>query len=196
VVRGSVTYGLAPGTPATITIPQLQFIEPERSFPADCGAARLRLDSPELHFAQLDPYNERRLVRTLIVRFDRGRFVERAKSNEQFRLDLEAKLTGENPHPIEHRAPRQPGRLTALFEQASFVGDPVTATIDAEFELSAYSGNRAGTVFLASSMTRMASALVAQSKELDFEAVLEVTMTIGLLADLLQSWKNLAETIQ
>jgi hypothetical protein len=193
-VRGTVSYGAA-GGPTTITIGQLQFIRPERTFPADCAIARVRLDSPELHFAQLDPYNEQRMVRALVVRYDRSRFVERAKSNEQFRVDLEEKLTG----PVqtsEHRASRKPGHLTSLCDKAKFDGDPVTAIIDAEFDLVSYSSGRAGMVFLVSSQNQLASALIARSEELMFDPTLEVTMTTALLADLLLSWKTLAETIE
>ena len=194
-VKGTVSYGVA-GAPTTITIAQLQFVEAARSFPADCGVARVRHGSPELHFAQLDPYDDKRLVRTLVVRWERGRFIERAKSNEPFRLTLETRLTSDTPDPIEHRAPRQQGVLTELFNQARFAGEPVTAMIDAEFDMSSYSGGRAGMVFLRASTNQLASALVAQSKELYFEPALEVTLTTALLADLLLSWKNVAETIQ
>jgi hypothetical protein len=183
------------GAPTTITIAQLQFIEPERTFPADCAVARMRLDSPELHFAQLDPFNEKRLVRTLVARYERHRFVERAESNEQFRLDLEKKLSGD-AEPIEHRAPRKPGYLTSLFEEARFEGEPVTALVDAEFDMVSYSSGRAGMVFLRTSQNQLASALIARAAELFFEPALEVTMTTALLADLLISWKNVAETIQ
>jgi hypothetical protein len=194
-VRGTVSYGGA-GAPTTVTIGQLQFVRPERTFPADCAVARLRLDSPELHFAQLDPYNERRMVRALVVRFERGRFIERAKSNEQFRLDLEEKLTASPAHPSEHRVPRIPGRLTSLFDSAKFEGDAVTAIVDAEFDLVSYSGGRAGMVFLVASQNQIASALIARSDELFFDPALEVVMTATLLADLLISWKDLVGQIQ
>jgi hypothetical protein len=193
-VRGTVSYGVA-GAPSTITIAQLQFVRPERTFPADCGIARLRLDSPELHFAQLDPFDEKRIARTLIARFDRSRFVELAKAQEAFRDDLEGKLTGPLSHPSERRAPRKAGHLTKLFEEARFAGESVTAIIDADFEMVSYALGRAGMVFLATSQNQLASALVAHSPEVVFDPVLEVTMTTALLADLLLSWKNLAESL-
>jgi hypothetical protein len=194
-VKGTVTYGVA-GAPTIISIGQLQFVRPERTFPADCAAARLRLEAPELHFAQLDPFNEKRMVRALIVRFERGRFVERIKANEKFRLELEEKLAQPITQGTDHRAPRQVGRLTRIFEEAAFVGDPpLTAIVDAEFDLVSYSNGRAGMIFLVTSQNQLASALIARAEEIPFDPALEVTMTIGLLADLLLSWKNLGETI-
>jgi hypothetical protein len=197
-VRGTLSY--VAGGPTTITLAQLQFIEPERVFPADCGGVRLRLESPELHFAQLDPYQETSFVRTLVVRFERGRFVERAKANEQFRLDLEEKLKAK-PDPIEHRAPRTAGRLTELFDralEARSKGEPEpppTALVDAEFDMMSYSGGRASVVLLAASQLHLAAALNARASEVFFDPILEVTMTTALLADLLISWKKIAESI-
>jgi hypothetical protein len=81
-------------------------------------------------------------------------------------------------------------------ENARFSGEPITALIDAEFDLMSYAGGRAGMVFLRASQNRLASALIAQAKELHFEPALEVTMTAAMLADLLLSWKNMAETMQ
>ncbi len=193
-VRGTVNYHPT-GGPTTITIGQLQFIHPERTFPAEAGAARLRFDSPELHFAQLDPYDQKRLVRVLVVRVERSRFVERAKANEQFRITLEERLSGPKLEPLEHRGERNPGALSKIFEEARFSGDAATAVIDAEFDLVSYSGGRAGMVMLVTSQNQMASALIAKSKELQFEPAIEVTLTTALLADILLSWKNLAESI-
>lgn len=187
-VRGTVSYGVA-GAPTTITIGQLQFVRPERSFPADCGAARLRLGSPELHFAQLDPFNDQRMVRALILRFERHRFVERAKANEPFRLDVEKQVEAQKP-----TGKRQSGEFAELFSKAKLDGS--TGMIDAEFDLISYSGGRAGLVALATPQNQLASALVARSNQLFFEPVVEVTMTTALLADLLLSWKTLAESIQ
>jgi hypothetical protein len=155
----------------------------------------LRFDSPEVHFGQLDPYNENRLVRSLTIRFERGRFVERATANEPFRSALEQALTSTPSPPHEHRAPRRAGYLSDLMARARFDGEPVTALVDAEFDLLSHSGGRAGMVILVTSQNQLASAIAARADELHFEPALEVTMTAALLADLLLSWKNLAETI-
>ena len=190
VVRGTVSYGTA-GAPTTITIGQLQFVQAEKTFPADCAEARVRFGTPELHFAQLDPYDDERIVRAVVVRFDRNRFVERARSNETFRVDLEEKLVAQKPSEV-----RTPGRLTELFDRAArSKGERATAIIDAEFDLISWSGGRAGMVFLVASQNQLASALIARSPELHFEPALEVTLTIVLLADILLSWKNLGEKL-
>jgi len=194
-IRGTVTYGVA-GAPTTIKLPQLQFIHAERTFPADCAAARVRLESPELHFAQVNPFDDKHIVRALIVRFSRHRFVERATANELFRTDLEQKLTAETAETAGHFAKRRPGFFTSLFQAAHFVGEPRTGIVEAEFDLISYSGGRAGMVVLATSQNQLASALIARAEELFFEPVVEVTMTTALLADLLLSWKTVAESIK
>lgn len=184
-VTGAVSYG-PPGSPSTITLGPLMSVEPDRTFAADCGFARLRLNTPELHFGQLDPYQERSLLRAVIVRFDRRRFVERVKASESFRNNLEALLSPS----------RTAGELSALFESARFPAKPAVVTIDAEFEVSSYSGGRASMVFLTASQAVIAAALKAQAREVHFDPTLEVTMTSALLADVLLSWKNLAETLR
>jgi hypothetical protein len=186
-LRAAVSY--ASGGPATITLAQLQFARAERAFPADCAIARMRLDSPELHFAQLDPYNDKRIVRAVVVRYDRDRFVERARANEPYRIQLAERLRADGRYP-------DPGSFGRRFEAASFEGDSITALIDAEFELASWSGGRAGMIFLIASQNELASVIVSRAEELYFNPELEVTMTTVLLADLFLSWKTLAESIQ
>ncbi len=188
VVRATISYG-AGGAPTTFSISSLQFTRAERTFAADCGIARMRLDSPELHFAQLDPRHDGTILRAVMVRFDVDRFVERAKANEKFRLDLEQKLAD-----LGRRG--EPGRRSKLFEQATFKGDTaMTALLDAEAEMISWSGGRAGMVFLAASQNELHSAIQSHAAELLFTPELEVTVTTVVLADMLLSWKTLAGSI-
>jgi hypothetical protein len=174
---------------ASITIEQLQTARADKTFPADCAAARMRLDSPELHFAQLDPSNERRIVRLVVGRFERSRFVERAKQNEPFRLELETGLSKLSPERVS-------GRYSALLDAASFEHESVSALVDVEADLVCWTGGRAAVVLLVASQVEMNAAIRGVTSEIDFVPELEVTMTTLAVADLLLSWKNLAESLK
>jgi hypothetical protein len=184
-VRASISYGVTPGAAATIKVHNLQFVRAEKSFAADCAIARVRLGSPELHFAQLDLRDEKLMVRAVLVRFERHRFIERAKQLSPFIDELEEKL-GE----VGGRGEK--GASTRLFEAAKFEGEATTVLFDAEMELTTWLGGRAGMVFLGAGQNELASVVSTKAEDFWLTPQVEVTMTSAVLADLLNSWKNTA----
>jgi hypothetical protein len=148
-----------------------------------------RHGSPEIHLAQLDPFDDSRIVRILIIRYDPHRFAERIRGNESFRSDLESMLT-------TRHARGEIGYFSGLLKSAHPTQGTTSALIDAEVETMAYVGDRAGIVFFVASPSDMHYVIKGTQPQLDVVPELEATMPTRVLADLLLSWKEAAEAIK
>lgn len=65
------------------TAETLENVEADHTMAVDVARATVRRGYPELQFAQVDPCDDRRLVRLVTARFSPERFVEIAAGNEQ-----------------------------------------------------------------------------------------------------------------
>ncbi len=173
----------------TINIDAEMVPEAERRFAVVCARAAVRHGSPQLQLAQLDPLGDA-IARLVVVRFTRERFIERARTNEVFRLQLEEQLA-------QNRG--VPGMYSELVAAGAAAGSPPTSAtwmIDAEVELASFSGTRASMVFLASSGAGLALLAKGKLTTTTFFADLEATMSTQVLADLMLSWKTVAGSLE
>lgn len=151
---------------------------------ADCGVAVLRYGQPEILLGQLHPFNEKKLVRLLAVRYPRDQFVARAKLNESFRTDTEKVIS----------KGRDPGRFSRLLLDAKD-SDPAAVRIDSEVESIVRTTQTAAITFLQISPWEIHMVASGKRDDLWLNAPIEVTMSVEVLADLLLSWKNIAQEV-
>jgi hypothetical protein len=177
------------GAVLKVEVPAHMIPAAEHTFPADCGLARIRHGSPELRLIQLNPDDETKIARMVIARYTWERFRERAKNHEEFRQQLEGALNS--------RMGGMGGVEAGYFEKLSKAAHgetPPSALLDSELEITSYSGDRASIVFIGSSTGDFARAARGDGSDVvKFTAQLEATMSARALADLLASWKAVAE---
>lgn len=157
----------------------------EHIFTADCGIARVRHGSPELRFMQLNPDDETKVNRLVTARYTWERFRERAGNHEEFRVQLD-KYLASSKQAIEA------GYFAKLCTAAT-ADNPPSAQLDSDLEITSYSGDRASIVLIVSSIGDLARAAVGEGENVKFTAQIEVTLATRALADLLASWKSVAE---
>jgi hypothetical protein len=158
---------------------------PEHTLSVDCGIARLRHDVPHLLFAQLNPLNDGEIIRLLVVRYAPEWFLLRSPENKRFLSTIEAHL--------ETLARRQePGRFSKMFQNAKPAQDCAYTVVDAEIEVSAFTSGRGSMSFYAATTHNLSNVLLGRSSKLDLLPLIRITMTLTALADLLQSWIELA----
>lgn len=162
----------------------------DRSLSVDCGMAKLCRGSPELWLVQLDPLDEKKLARAVIVRYERERFIQQAEKNERFRVDIEAIL-----EKASHRG--EPGELSKLATKAETANasGAIAAIIDTEIELITRLGEKGRIVFLGVAAADLHWIVTQTESQLPFRAELEVALSLRSLADLLLSWRTLAQEL-
>lgn len=174
------------GAALKVEVPAHLVPQAEHLFPAEGGYARVRHGCPELRILQLDPEDDARISRVVVVRYTWERFRERAKNNEEFRRSLDESLAN-SPGALAS------GYFDGLCTRAT--GDrPPSVQLDCELELASYSGERASMVFVVASVGDFARAARGERNDVHFVAQVEVTMSTRALADLLASWKRVEES--
>lgn len=161
-------------------------IRAERSIAVDCARTMLRNGTPEIQLGQLDPLDNGRLIRLIVIRYYPERFAERAKANENFYKALLAD-TG---------LTRRPGEFLQIFEQAKSPAPTSIAIMDTELELFARLGDRGYALFLAAGSAEVHSVATGHGNGLNLKAELEATMPLPVLMDLLESWQKLYARIE
>lgn len=174
------------GAVMKVEVPAHMIPPAEHTFPADCAIARVRHGSPELRLMQLNPDAETKISRLVIARYTWERFRERAQNHEEFRTQLDEMLRS--------RKGGVPAGYFAKLCAAASGDNPPSALLDSELEITSYSGDRASIVFIVSSIGDFARAVRGQGENVKFTAQLEATMSTHALADLLASWKSVAES--
>lgn len=159
-------------------------VRPERSFSADCGVVRRRHESPEFHFAQLDPADPSRAVRRLVVRMEEESFEAQRKdqTNVTFIDNME-----------ERRRTRykEPGKFSTLAEEARPASESPVVLVDAVWVLLATVGQRGSMIFLSASTGEVAAVARGRVAQARLVPELEVTMSASALIDICRSWQNL-----
>ena len=167
---------------------QLDNIRAEHILAVDCGDVVRKHSWFEVRFGCLHPTEEGVLTRLVIARYaDRSRFVERAKNNEDFRVRMVDYLRT-LPEPGE-----EPGFFAKPMVGASLKGQSVT--LDVEGEAMASVGASCGVILLTASKQELHRASSGKANEFLLHADIELTMPAQVLADILLSWKNLADEL-
>lgn len=151
----------------------------DRVLAVDCGKASVRFGCGEICFGQLDPFQPNILARAVVVRFDIDRFVERVRANEPFRALLE----------LEERDASDPvSSAIARFEQAQ-KHNTAAVVVDADLEVMTRLGKRGVAMFITFGAANLHSAVAGSIAEFAARPEVEVSMAVGTMSDILNSWK-------
>jgi hypothetical protein len=153
-------------------------------FAANCARVYVRDGYPELQLGQLHPLHASELTKVLAVRYEPGRFKDRAENTAPFRADLEEFLK-------LRKARGEPGAYVAMMEAAAS-NDCDAAIIDAEVEWFFRLGDYAYGVFVQSYSRDMFRVVQGTSDQLPMHPAVEVSMPLRVLADLMMSWETAA----
>jgi hypothetical protein len=183
VRRGASTGLDAKG--AQVTVDPTNLVSAERSFSCDGALLRMRNGCPETIFIQLDPVQDTRATRCVVIRYDPLRFVERSRAYGD--------LLGKMDEILRSNGSRvEKGHFTKQMRSVD-LRDVPSALLDVDIEFVTAS-NRGFIEFLVaepSSIRRLASG----GSKIKFNAELAVTMPLPALADLLNEWKTMADQL-
>lgn len=172
-MRASLTDGDLPQAQATVAI--------------DCGQALIYDGYPELRLGQRQRIKSSTLTRLLVVRYSMDIFKMRARDNEPFRDALEQWLQGLGP---SERG--EAGYFSAAIEKAGD-SEPATVTVDADSEWMLRTGHKAAITFISTTAWDLYKASTGKSDGLYLYGPVEVTMPVRVMADVLLSWKKVAD---
>ena len=158
--------------------------EPKFIMPADAALARIRLGSPELHFAQVDPYEPSRLPRLAILRFAPERFVSIFENHQSMIVEAKKNFGGKPPENKE---------ISTVFQGVKSAAS--TAMIDADVIITSMTGHQASMVFFSISQG-VKRDLTMGANSIDLTAEIEITMPSMVFFDLLSSWQSTAEKMR
>lgn len=186
--RVPVVQRQARGDATSVSLDLSRMPPPDYSLPIDCGTARLRHGSPELVCAQLNPFDESSIIRLLVVRYSKERFLERAVDNVKLLPQLEELLSVRSERGTV-------GMFESMFREAKPSGDCSVAIVDAEFETVAYAGGRGGISFYTAPTFDMHKLIRGTADTATITSPVQITMSMPALADLLLAWGRLAAEV-
>lgn len=160
----------------------------QASMSVDCGKALIYEGYPEIRLGQRHPLRPASLSRLLVVRYSLEVFKIRARENEPFRRGLEDWFTD----PPQDRG--EPGYFSHAMDAAA-ESDPNAVTIDTDSEWMSRTGHRGTMTFISTTAWELFKASQGRSDSLYLWGPVEVTMPIRVLADILLSWKNVADAM-
>ena len=162
--------------------------EAQREFAADGGYVRLRNGFPEVVVAQLDAFDDARVTKAIVVRFDPHRFKERATGFESFLAKLKETFEG------DAKRRTLPGTFVQVLRAARSEGAQ-SALVHAEFEMPTFSGGSGYLLFLTLPGASARSIANKNDSKVHFIVEVECAMSAPALADLLDAWRELADTL-
>lgn len=183
----SVVYDANAKT-AELKVDIAELREAERTFIADGAFVRIRHGHPEVVVVQLDPFDDGRIARAVVARFDGARFVDRARQSGEFRDKFDEYFRA-NP-----RRTKQ-GYFKDLLAKARSTEATTSALIHAQIELSGFNGPL-GFVVIATLPGAVARAIIANDlSKVRFHAEVECVMSTEALADLFFAWEDVAKQL-
>lgn len=174
-------------TAVQFELPLDKLERPPHSIAIHCATTMLRHGEPEVHFGVLN-HDDSVLVRTVVARFDRNRFIERIDDKSDFRDKLNALLEAQG-------RPEPPGFFSQLYEKAD-KSSPQTLILDVEAEMLSYVGMAAAVILITANNVDISLAIQNKAGDFIIRADIEITMRTVVLADLLNSWESLAQRLR
>jgi hypothetical protein len=151
--------------------------------PVDCGVVKVRHGVPELHLAQLDPFDDKKVLILVVARYMRDLFLSRADVNKDFMQQLDEKIFS--------MAPRgEPGHFTRLLAEASPTDATRVMFLDVFLETMLWVSDRVGVTLYTVAHDDMSRVMSGASSSATISVYAQFVMSVRACADLLLSWER------